>query len=511
MVIDVTKFFVRNRVRRARQADTQRRRASAPGEDQIIIGESTSGTKVTWPRPKIGVNTNALVLGKSGCGKSIMVSAALLKSILLDLRTKPAAQRTCNVVVDAKGDLGGYLLAGLAASGEASELLDKVFFLDPFTKGRGYPFNLRQLDSRTDKSVLALGLAELCGELSTGMGSQAHLSQGSRQVQILSTLFAAILSSPHPQASPLWALDALQRGRRGFADLAAITSCEKSKQFLMSKQHIPDSLLSSVLARLTTGFALTEHIEKQMSADTCVQMSETIRPGNTVVIDLGNPPNAMVSITRYYASLLVRLIINHALERPSPYSENGFGVNICIDESQIVIPAIAPIAQNLLETARSRGVSLTLMTQGTATIRKEAPTLLSSIMSNVEMILAGSLSAADAETLSRELAPSLGVEQSISKLRQDFVARATNLEPRFFNRIGTGERTVFRTADVPLEDWQQATIRCQAQLDAVKSRLAPALRQGPRPQLPDLPRSRPRPKKKKPKKTSKQHPPTLWG
>jgi hypothetical protein len=504
MVFDFTKLLVRGRMRRAHQQDADRRKAIAPGADQIVVGSTESGTAVCWPQTQLGANTHVLVLGQSGCGKTVATCAALLAEIANESCTKPPALSTAYFVTDPKGDLSATLLSGLAA--EAPQLLSRVHYLDPFSPNRGFPFNLARLKTNTTCDILAVQLAELVNELSTATGSQAHLGTGARQVDILCNLLLACLDSRSEGASPLWALDALC-APRGMKELAAATRSQRARQFLLSADRLSDQLVASTSARLRMAFALTEHIEQQMAASSCIQFSELLAPGSIVIADLGNPPAGMASITRYYANLLVRLVIQYLLERPSPWQGNC--VRLVIDESQIVVPVIASVAQHLLETARSRGISLTLMTQGTATIRKEAPTLLASLMTNVKTIFAGRLSAQDAEALSRELSPSPGVEQSVSSLRQKFVARTTNLAQREFVRLGAGERSVFRSNDVPLDAWQEAARARADELTAVKERLNPELGTGPRPPLPLLSSAERKPKPKAP--AGKRPPPSLWG
>ena len=291
----------------------------------IVVGNSSRGIPVYWPvftRQQAG---HAMVLAASGAGKTIMAGFALISEFLQSLaRGQPNAL----VIADPKGDLVKITLELLCLL--APERLSQVTLLDPFKYG--FPFNLNKLDrgANTPVDIFSSQLAHLVGEVSTG--TKGHMGVGMRQIDVMSQLILASLDSKHEKANILWGLDALVM-KNGFKVLAGITNSARARQFLLSAK-LNDELKASCSSRLRTAFGASESLERMISTPGCIQLNTLLSPGSIVLIDLGDPTGGLNSLQEFWANMLVRLIIDHLMQRPSPWT--GHHARLVIDEAQIV-------------------------------------------------------------------------------------------------------------------------------------------------------------------------------
>lgn len=438
-VRDATRLGVRLRALMGRG----RSRKPTRGEG-ALLGRAENGHEVVLPRPTSDQAHHAYAFAATSAGKSIMLASALVDELVADPTMALIAE-------DPKGDLEASLINGLAARAPA-RLADLVI-LDPFDPKGGYPFNLCRLPlGTTPVDVRAIQLAGLVATVSTATGAQAHLGAGARQLQLLTELLLAAQTTGDPRASVLWALDALTQ-RNGMKALASITASARAKDFLASVK-LQDELRVSTASRLRSGFGATEHLERMMSADGCIDIASRTLPGKVTIFAHGRPTGGMVSRQQFHANLDLRLVVDHLLQRPSPWRGNH--CRLVIDEVQLVAPALADLMELLLTTGRSRGISVVAASQGSALIRDASPTLLQVLMGNSPTRLIGRLAAPDAELLARELTPAKGVDESLSSVRTRFVATVTNLPNRHFIKLSAGEATRFVSADVDLPAWEAA-------------------------------------------------------
>lgn len=451
MLIDATRMALRWR---------RQRPAALPAEnDGIVLGFEQGGQSVHWPQATLERAGHVAILASSGAGKTILVAQALAE----ELRREPTHAA---LIVDPKGDLGEAVLQGLAVT--CPQRLRDVALLDPFSDG-GFPFNLCRLPpGRTPIDIRALQLAGLIGEVSTAVGAQQHLGVGARQLDVLQHVVLAVLDCAHPAASPLWALDALT-DPKGLIRLARVTRNDRARAFLLTAR-LSDELRSSTASRIRTAFAASESLERLMAAPACIHWAELLAPGKICIVDLGRPFGGMAALQTFYANVIVRLAIEHLLDRPSPW--RGHHARIVIDECQVVAPVLADAAEAILTTGRSRGTSLTAISQGTVLIHAADSTLLRVLMTNTPTKLIGRLAAPDAELLAREQAPSAGIDESLSSVRARFVSTVTNLPDRCFYRLTPGERRRFRSIDVDLGGWRDAAAVQAEAFAAIRTRLA---------------------------------------
>jgi len=440
------------------------RPATAEAASGALIGYTSEGVGVRWPAPTRELAAHGLVLGASGAGKTVLTVTALLGE-LATLQQRPGDERPVLCVVDPKGDLVAGLLEGLAYN--APELLSSVNYLDPF--GPGFPFNLRHLAlGETPLDIRATQLAALVAEVSTSTGSQRHLGVGARQVDALVHLILAALDTEHPDGSVLWALDALTTAE-GFAGLAKLTRSARARQFLKSAR-LSDELRASTASRLRAAFAATSSLERLVTTPSCLQLADLLAPGAITLIDLGRPTAGLTSLQTFYANLLVRLIVEHLMERPSPY--RGAHVRLVIDEAQVVAAVLSDVAERVLTTGRSRAVSLTALSQGTVLLREAGASLLQVLLTNSPLKLVGRLAAPDAALLAREQAPRPGVDEPAGRIRERFASAVTNLPEREFFCLRPSQRQRFTSLTVDLPAWERAAEEGRAVIEAVKERHA---------------------------------------
>lgn len=448
MFIDLTALFARRRVPGSTLAP----------RDGVTLGVTDEGVAVHFPPPAPERASHATILAASGAGKTVMLGAALAGEL--------AADPTLGaILVDPKGDLGAMLIPLLARL--APGRLESLVYLDPFAGG--FPFNLLRLPETTvPPSIRATQLAELVATVSTATGAQRHLGAGARQMDCLANLLLGALAVPTPGASLLYALDALTQPR-GMKALAAQTTSERAKAFLLSA-NLSDELRASTAARLRSTLAATESLEALIAAPGCLDLAALTAPGAIVLLDLGRPTGGLQSLQAFYANVLLRLLTETLMERPSPWA--GHHTRLVVDEAQVVVPVLADVAERILTTGRSRGISLVTLSQGTTLIADAAPTLLRVLFTNTPTKIVGRLAAPDAELLVREQAPTPGVDEPIARLRTRLAARIATLPDRTFLSLTPGGRERFVSADVDLVAAAAAATAQAAAITAIKGRYA---------------------------------------
>ncbi len=392
----------------------------------------------------------------------------------------PALRQTL-VVLDPKDDTVKYVLAAIAQ--RAPERLADVVYLDPFHVG--FPFNLNKLPARgVPVEIRTLSLAELVNAVSTAVGGVPRSvgGTGARQLDVLQHVLLGAATATHPASSPLLALDALVE-KDGLKRLASLITSRRAKQFLENAFLSPE-LQASCASRLRTAFAATDHLEAMIAADTCIDIAEILAPGKIVLVPLGNAPGGLVALTTFFANLVFRLIVQELLSRPSPW--RGHHVRLVVDEAHVVAPALADEAELILTIGRSKGLSLTVISQGTALLDAAKSTLLPVLFGNTPTKMVGRLAVQDAGLLSRERSPSPGVQERLAALQESFAVDTANLPDRAFVLLMPGSQRHFFSKDIDVDDWRRAMREHAAQLRAVRARYALPPSPAPRLLLADI-------------------------
>ncbi|MFA5061674.1 MAG: hypothetical protein WC526_00830 [Patescibacteria group bacterium] len=436
----------------------------APAEDEVVIGYTENKRPVTLGKPSQDRGHHHLVVGATGCHKTVLLSAALATEVARTPREELGL-----VLVDPKGDLLTFLHA-LAAC--APDRLADCVVIDPFAVSP-FPFNLTRLDrTGVPLELRALELALLCASLSTEQGSQKSLGAGSRQIDVTQNVLAAVLAADHAKANPTWAVDALVAPRgKGLKQLAEFAAgAGRAKQFLETA-FLSDELAASCAARLRLAFTASTAIERMMAADTSVQFADLTAPGRIVLIDCSRPTAGLSALQIYWASLLTRLLLSHLIQaRPCP-SRGHHHLRIVVDEAPMVLNStiVAEAVNTLVTTGRSRNLSIVLICQGTSQIQD--PALLSILVGNTTRIV-GRCCAKDADLLARDVAPGAGVDESASSVRARVSSSISNLADGEFYRFGPGRRERFTNIQVDMNAWKTAAQRHAAAIGAARNRLA---------------------------------------
>jgi len=479
MIVDATDFMLLL----SRFGRRKGRRPPAPPSAAVVVGQTEKGEPVLWPAASRDAAAHVAVLAASGAGKTVLVAAALVRELVAEQARAPE-ERTAHLVVDPKGDTVVHVLQGLVA--EAPELLSEVVYLNPFSSA-GFPFNVNLLaQGETPVEIRAMQLASLVADVSTATGAQRHLGVGARQVDALYHVILGALEADLPGAHVLLALEALTMPQ-GMQRLAAVTRSTRARDFL-SNANLSAELLASTSSRLRTAFAATSQLERLVTANACLQWGDVLGPGRVVLVDLGAPPGGVIGLTTFWANLLVRLAIEHLMDRPSPWP--GWHVRVIADEAQIIAPVLDDAAERVLTTGRSRGVSLVTLSQGTTLLADASLSLLRVILTNTPTKFVGRLNAPDAELLAREQSPGAGIDETVGEVRSRFSAAVTNLADRSFFALTPGKRLRFRSAAVDLAAWREAAEREALSITAAKERLALPPGPVPRVTLPELRRER---------------------
>jgi hypothetical protein len=439
--------------------------ASEPS-DGTVLGVTERSMPVVLPFPTAERAAHAVVLAASGAGKSILTASALTREFAtLAARADAETMCPCYVVLDPKGDLVSAVLQSVAAS--TPQALNRITFVNPFSPG-GVAFNVCRLPlGATPVDIRADQITNLVAEMSTSSAS-VKIGIGARQRELLLHVILGVLDCDHDARSIMWCLDALQEPG-GLKTLARLTRSERARSMLVTADP-SDELMASCASRLRSAFAASAQLERLVTAEHCIDFAEVLRPGRILLIDLGSPPGGLVQLTEFWANLIVRLLVEHLLERRSPWS--GHHIRVVIDEAQIVAPSLASVAELLLTTGRSRGLSLVTLSQGTTLLNAASPTLLRVLMTNTPLRIIGRLSAPDAELLAKEVTPKPGSDDSASVVRSRLVSAVTNAPDRQFFALRPGSRERFAALPVDVQAWAAAAIAHESAIAALQAQLA---------------------------------------
>lgn len=458
-MIDFTRLALRFQDQRPRA-----HQLAAPATDGVPLGTREDGGLVRLPTPRTESSGHAAILAASGAGKTILVAAALVDEYIASWSSLQGPESI--VAIDPKGDLVAAIVAALAARSPGA--LDNVVVLNPFADG-AFAFNLNKLPlGNTPLDIRAAQLASLCATVSTGTGSQRHLGVGARQVDVLTNVLLAALSAEHPAANVTWSLEGLATPQ-GQQQLARLSRSQRAKAFL-EQTKLGDELRTSCMARLRASFASCEQLERIVAAPTCADLADLTASGRIVLIDLGSPPGGLESLVTFWANLLCRLLIEHAMTRRSPWA--GHHLRLVVDEAQVVAGTLSDVAERLLTTGRSRGISLVALSQGTTLIEAAAPNLLRVLLTNASTKVVGRLAVGDAELLAREQAPKPGTDESLSSVRSRLVSSITNLADRQFFLLQPGSRVRFTSRNVDVQSWSAAAARQHVRIQRAIDRYA---------------------------------------
>jgi len=465
------------------------------GGNGPLIGTARNGAPVHWFLPLLDTLASLAIFGTSGSGKTRLMAFAIALSLIRE-RQLPLSRRPARIIIDLKGDMTVAVTETLALL--APELLAHVTVLNPFADvghRTGFAFNLNHLALQSPLDIRAFRLAQLVGNVSTELGGRRDLGIGARQQDTLQHTILAALDTDDPRASVLWAMDACME-KKGFEHLAAVTRSPRAKAFLTGAR-INDELKMSSASRLRLALAASASLETVVSTRAgCVQFDALTSPNQLVFLDLGRPTGGLTSLSVFWANLFTRLCLDFLLQRSSPW--RGHPARIIIDEAHLVAPVLSDVAELILTTGRSRGISIVSLTQGTGLIASANPTLLETMLTNTSAVIAGRMSALDSERLARSQAPRLGSDEPTSAVRARLAATLSNLPPREFVLLGAGVREQFRSVDQDMPALIAAAEHHEDTLQAIRARWMVPVSTAPRLRLNEAIDDRPDPEEPPP-------------
>lgn len=413
---------------------------------RVELGRTTAGAAVMIDRPGLGAAQHALILGATGARKTTL-SMALVRQ-WAQASKQGDEQAPALVALDAKGD---WVTAALGFLGnEAPELLSKVTILRPFEVP--FPFNpCRRLDA-VDSDIRALQIATVVAATANLLADSGTLGVGARQIDVMSALLRAVFATGAPGACPQWAAEALEQkgGLMQLADLCPSGPVPES----LRRMNIPADLRSSVASRLRMAFSATEGIGSMLSASSCINWGELAAPGRMVLVDLGSPPGGMAALQYILSGLLMQHLIEWLYERPSP-ATNHHHIRLVLDEAQIPAVAMGPLAAHLYATARSRNISITMLSVGSTLLRDASKVLWEVAVSN-SRVITGRLGAQDAKLLATTVSPGIGIDETIGAVAARFTATVCNLPAGEFIDLSPRARHRFVARTESVQDWDNA-------------------------------------------------------
>lgn len=457
MLFDFTKWF----------AGGSQKRADVPSDEPaagVAIGSTRDARRIFWPRPQLDTASHAIVFAASGAGKTMLVAHALVDELLAQTTKGGSRDQESMLIVDPKGDLVRAMISEIAL--RAPQALERASYLNPFTTG--FPFNVNKIPlGKSPIDIRAASLAQLVGTISGSSGTRGDAGIGARQLDVLQHVLLGALDTDDPDASVLWALDALTMPD-GLFRLGAATRSPRARAFLLGTT-VGEELRVSSAARLRATFAASTVLERIIGASTTVQFSDLLAQGQIAFLDLGEPIGGTAQ-QAFYANLVVRLALEFLMERPSPWS--GHHTRVVVDEAQLVAPVLADVAEHVLTTGRSRGVSLVVLSQGTALLQKASDSLLPVLLTNAPLKIIGRLAPWDAEILARGESPRRGSEAPIAAIRARFAAQVTTSLDREFYVLRPSSRERMTAIDLDVAALSRAHRDEARNIEAMKQRLA---------------------------------------
>lgn len=422
-----------------------------PGSPRLGTSE---GQPVYLPRPDPSVCSHVLCTGRSGDGKSTLLSEIYANLVAQDYALN-RRERTRLLVIDRKGDCLDGVWGALAVHhpGALSEVRYANLFARGVAAGR-IPFNLLHLptgDVPVELQVQAIGAA--LARASTAGGVQ-QVAQGHVQRALATALVHAAWCADHPKRSLLWIVDALSM-EGGVERLASLCRDERVRQTLLGVAAATQSARTSLLLRLQSVLCAWPELEEQLAAPSCADFSALLSC-NHLCIDLSEAPAGSDEVLGVYSSLLLDCVARALISRPS---NRTLQTTVCLVDEALQLPEFLDTwARPLMETTRSRGVALCWATQHLRGLREHG-VVWDAISANTEYRLCSALTHADAQLVAQQCFGSATDPRAAALVRQ-----LVSLPHRHFALIGRASATSFRVREVNFAARDAALAGHEAQL-----------------------------------------------
>lgn len=430
-------------------------------EDRLALGKSARDPTlpVSVRTRELAGDGHVLVLGTSGAGKTRCV-AGLARQLLARVARDPDAQGL--VIVDHKGELVSIVrgmigeLADTLPPAEAARLLDRLVVVNPFSTEALVPLQILRREPGDEPELVALEATSVIDRLG---GAQLGVNQDA-------FLFHAMLLGVDQNLTLPEVADLLGDPAR-LAATAARARLDTVRSFFGGERRLSEASLQGVRARLHR-LCRMRSARLMLGARDAVSFYELLG-SRILLIDLGAPPFGCEDLAAFWAGILTLKLTRAIFQRTD--ADTRRPVTILVDEWQEGVAAGGGIAEHyarVLSVARSRAVSLVLISQSLALAGRVESTLPEVVATNTSVQLLFRASAADARAMAhllpvtgRRLRPPVAPWEERSRSpfldrqaeREALVAEIPSLPQRtlyFWNRHHSPRAELVRALDVEL-------------------------------------------------------------
>ena len=336
---------------------------------------------------------HALVLGATGSGKTYAV-AGVIRQLLFELGRGAALGLW---VVDHKSELAEIvrrLLAQVLAeipSTEANRLLDRLVVVNPFSTTALVPLQILRPEPGIAPEVQAFEVTSLVNRLG---GAELGVRQDSFLFHLV--LLGITRGMTLPEVARLLSEPA------ALAAAATDSPNAEVRAFFSGAARIANGSLEGVRARLHRLLRLPSS-RLMLGAHECVSFSNLLE-NKIVIADVGSPPLGCEDLGRFWAGLVTLKLTRAIFTRPQHRVRHP--VAVMVDEWQEGLAGGGDIADNyerVLTMARSRGVSLWLISQSLAGAARISSSLPKVVSTNTGLQVLFRASAEDAHAMAHLL------------------------------------------------------------------------------------------------------------
>ncbi len=397
-------------------------RQLATREGVVRIGAAVHDDQVPviLPRADVLGSGHALVLGGTGAGKTRVVGA-VMKALLQTIAREPSSLGLW--VVDHKSEMAELTVALIGElvdslpSAQANRLLDQLVIVNPFSTTALVPFQILQAESGVAPEDVAFEVTTLVNRLG---GAELGVKQDDLVYHLL--LLGVLKQLSLPDVAHLLADPAT------LASAAAESPSEQVRAFFGGGTRLPAASLDGVRARLNRLLRLPS--TRLMLGSSGAPSFHAMLGSKIVIVDVGSPPLGCEDLGRFWAGMFTLKVTRGVFQRRP--AEARRPVAIFVDEWQEGLAAGGDVAdhyERVLSMARSRGVSLWLVSQTLAGATRVSPSLPKVVATNTQLQLLFRSSSADAHAMS-EMLPVTGRRPRPASAPWEAAPKSPFLSPR---------------------------------------------------------------------------------
>lgn len=395
-------------------------------ESSLLLGHAAADPNVAVHLPLRDVlgTGHALVLGGNGSGKTRVV-AGIADGLLRRIACDSASQGLW--IVDHKSEFVALvqdLLADVIRASprsEANRLLDSVVVFNPFSNRALVPFQILHPEPGVPPEVQAYEVTSLIDRLG---GAELGVRQDTFLFHLVLLGITKGMTLPD--------LLALTGDVEALARAASGSPREDLRSYFAGSNRIAAASLEGVRARLHRLLRLPS-TRLMLGAKTTVSF-RSLLASKIVLADLGAPPLGCEDIGRFWSGLFTLKLTRAIFERS--HDEARRPVAIMMDEFQEGLAAGSGMSdeyERILSLARSRGVSLWLISQSMALATRVSSSLPKVVATNTNVQLLFRASIEDARAMAHLLPvtgrrPKESVLPWEEKTRSPFMGREEELQ-----------------------------------------------------------------------------------